>query len=367
MIWLAWLAMIVLLVRFLIVLINLFSGQWLKDDGSKTCPLVSVLIPARNEENNLPELLNGLLEQDYKNLEIIIYNDDSEDETMNIIRDFEGKDKRIAWINGKTLPEGWNGKNHACYQLAQKASGDYFLFLDADVRVRPGLIRKALRHSEKHNLTLLSIFPEQQMLSVGEKMTVPVMNWILLSLLPLVLIRISHFSSLAAANGQFMMFRAREYRHHQFHRLVRDLNVEDIHIMRHIKRMGYKGHTVLSRGEVECRMYNNFREGIHGFTRSMFAFFGGSGIALTLFTVLTTLGFLFVWLGTTWFYAVIYLAVALLLRIIVAGMSRQPVLWIALLAPLQQVSFVIMVIKSFRLRYSGKNLWKGRTIEFKGV
>lgn len=359
--------MVILSVRFAIVLVNLLSRQWLKDGYLKEYPYVSVLVPARNEEKNLPELLTGLLNQDYKNFEIVIYNDDSEDRTLEIIREFAEKDERIKWINGTRLPEGWNGKNHACHQLSLVAKGSFFLFIDADVRVKSGLIKKAVLHAEKHKLTLLSIFPKQLMHSLGEKITVPIMNWILLSLLPLRLIRLSHYPALAAANGQFMLFRAREYRHHRFHEMVKEINVEDIHIMRSIKRMGYAGHAILSGGEVECRMYGNFSEGIYGFTRSMFAFFGGSGIALILYTIFTTVGFLFVWLGMSYFYAVVYLITAYLLRIIVALMSRQPALWVALLAPLLQLSFVVVVIESFRLRSVGKNIWKGRTINFKGI
>ena len=120
----------------------------------------------------------------------------------------------------------------------------------------------------------------------------------------------------------FMLFRAREYRQHHFHEMVKDINVEDIHIMRNVKRLGYKGNTILSDGEVSCRMYRNFPEGIYGFTRSMFAFFGGNGITLILFTIFTTFGFLFVWFGMSWIYAMLYLFIALLLRTITAWMSR---------------------------------------------
>ncbi|MBN1131570.1 MAG: glycosyltransferase [Bacteroidales bacterium] len=366
MIWLAFPAMVLLAVRLTIVLVNLLTRPWLTRKPLKDTPPVSVLIPARNEEKNLSVLLSGLLEQDYRDMEIIVYNDESTDRTLEIIKAFSKNDSRIQWIDGGPVPEGWNGKNYACDQLAGRASGKYFLFLDGDVRVESGLIEKSLAHSEQYDLSLLSIFPRQLMITTGEQITVPVMNWILLSLLPLSLIRLSHRSSLAAANGQFMLFRAREYRHHRFHRMVREMNVEDIQIMRKMKRMGYRGHTVLSRGEVTCRMYHNFSEAIRGFTRSMFAFFGGSALLLIFFTVFTTFGFIFVWIGLSWKVALLYLGAGLLLRIIAAGMSYQPLLRVAFLAPIQQISFLVMVLESFRLRSRGRNTWKGRTIKYKG-
>ncbi len=92
-------------------------------------------------------------------------------------------------LSGTTLPEGFTGKNHACHQLSLSARGDYFLFMDADVRVKGALLEEALSWMLKKDLALLSIFPVQKMKSFGEKISVPLMNWILLSLLPLPLIR----------------------------------------------------------------------------------------------------------------------------------------------------------------------------------
>jgi len=367
MIWLAFPAFVILTVRLAIVLVNLASGQYLKDRAPETRPQVSVLVPARNEAENLPGLLDGLLGQSYSPLDIWIYNDASTDRTQEVIESYVNRYSRIRFIEGKTLPGGWNGKNNACHRLSLKARGEYLLFMDADVKVERDLVSRAVEHARRYNLTLLSIFPRQLMRTFGEKITVPTMNWILISLLPLRLTRLSHYPSLAAANGQFMLFRGREYRQHRFHQLVRDINVEDIHIIRMVKRMGYLAHTVLSRGEISCRMYRNLKEGIFGFTRSVFAFFGGSGPALILFTLLTTFGFLFVWFGMGALYTWIYIALTLILRALVAMLSLQPVLLTTILSPVIQITFVWIVIQAFLLRSKGENIWKGRIIKFRGI
>jgi glycosyltransferase involved in cell wall biosynthesis len=367
MIWLAFPAFVILSVRLAVVLVNLLSRQYLREEAPADSSLVSVLIPARNEDKTLPHLLDGLLEQDYDQLEFLVYNDDSTDGTGEVLKRYAGKDDRIRILQGSGVPEGWNGKNNACHQLALQAKGAYFLFLDADVQVAPGLIQKAVAFSQRYDLTLLSIFPRQLMHSFGELVTVPTMNWILLSLLPLRLIRRSHYPSLSAANGQFMLFRAREYRHHQFHQMVKDINVEDIHIIRRIKQMGYVAQTLLSKGEVSCRMYDSFRDAVFGFTRSMFAFFGGSGPALIIFTVFTTFGFWFVWEGMIPEAAWVYLMLAMMLRIFVAWMSYQPVGKLLVLSPLIHLSFIWMVIQSFKMKARGRNIWKGREIRFRGI
>ena len=367
MIWLAFPAFVILTVRLAVVIVNVFSQPFLKAGMPERQPGVSVLIPARNEEQALPDLLDGLLKQDYPLLEILVYNDDSTDGTRSVVEKYAEENPQIRLLEGGRLPEGWSGKNHACHQLSLAALGDYFLFLDADVKVRSDLVGKAIRYTLQKDLALLSLFPKQLMNSFGELLTVPIINWILLSLLALRLIRLSHYPSLSAANGQFMLFRAREYRQHRFHELVKEINVEDIHIIRKVKKMGYLSQTLLSRGEVSCRMYSSFKEGVFGFTRSMFAFFGGSGITMFLFTLFSTFGLGFVWLGMSLEWAMVYLGMTALMRILILIISYQPVIISLFLFPLMQVSFVWIVIQAFRLRRRGTNTWKGRIIKFRGI
>jgi glycosyltransferase involved in cell wall biosynthesis len=367
MIWLAFPAMVILAVRLWIVIYNQLSFLYLPAGASEESGLVSVLIPARNEEENLPSLLDGLINQHYSHLEIIVYDDQSTDRTGEILEKYSREHERITVLNGEPLPDGWTGKNHACHQLAWKARGAYLLFLDADVKVSPGLVGRAVGYARQKDLSLLSVFPRQIMKSMGERLTVPVMNWILLSLLPMRLIRTSHYSSLSAANGQMMLFRAREYHQHSFHRMVKEINVEDIHIIRRMKKMGYLAQTLLSRGEVSCRMYRNYREAVFGFTRSMFAFFGGSGLTMILFTLFSSLGVVFVWLGMSAGYAALYLAIAALMRMLIHAMSHQPVIRLMLLSPLIQLTFIWMVIGAFRMKFKGTHTWKDRSIQFKGI
>jgi hypothetical protein len=363
MIWLAWFVMIFALLRLLVALSNLLGRQWLKIEKAETSALVSVLIPARNEAHNLPVLLEGLLQQDHHQLEILIYDDHSEDDTWAIIQQFEHKHPNLKGIRGVSLPQGWLGKNHACHQLARKATGDYLLFLDADVIPQPTLVSSALAHMRKYGLQLLSIFPDQEMKTPGEKLSVPLMHWVLVSLLPLKLTREAASPSFAAANGQLMMFEAGSYRQHQWHQKVKNRMTEDIHIARMMKQQGLRIHTVLGGGLISCRMYTGWQEAAKGFSRNVLDFFGGSIWAGPLFALVTTLGFLPV--GWAWGGPglAIYFGLALLIRLVVSLAGRQPLLQNLLLAPLQQLAFTLIVVGAVRNRLLRRNTWKGRKID----
>jgi glycosyltransferase involved in cell wall biosynthesis len=325
-------------------------------------PLISVLIPARNEEKTLPVLLEGLISQEYSNIEIIIYNDQSSDNTEAILYNYAQKDKRIRYIKGDDVPVNWVGKNYACHRLSEYARGSYFLFLDADVIITPGLLTATLTYQISENLILLSVFPQQIMKSWGEKLTVPLMNWILISLLPLIMIKKSPRPSLAAANGQFMLFHAQQYQQFQFHKWCKNSPVEDIAISKKIKQMGYQTQTLLSNGSIRCRMYNSGREAISGFSKNVLAFFSNSIVLLFSFILLVCIIPLMMFLVMPWYIGISYICGALLIRILVSYLSKQALLQNCILLPLQLIAFIIIGLKGVQNKYSNKLFWKGRTI-----
>jgi glycosyltransferase involved in cell wall biosynthesis len=350
-------------IRLMVAFVNLGGKQWLKKSTTLKEPLVSVLIPARNEEKNIGKILNDLINHDYENLEIIVYDDLSEDDTSEIVKKIAIQNKNVSLLKGKSLPQGWLGKNHACHNLATHARGQHLLFLDADVEIRKGLISSAIAHIQKHNLLLLSIFPVQNMNSFAERLTVPIMNWILVSLLPLILTRISSRPSLSAANGQFMLFDADIYQKENFHRTLKDQKVEDIAIFRLMKNKGYKVETLLGNSSVSCRMYHSWDEAVQGFSKNVFEYFGGSRILALLFGLVTTFGFIFVIWGLSINYLFIYLSMAVVLRIIVSLASRQNFFYNLILAPLQQLSFLYITFKALSLQKKKATQWKGRNID----
>ena len=348
--------------RFFVALVNYITRPELPFGEVVGSPMVSVLIPARNEEQNIQELIKSLLNQTYTNIEIIVYNDQSTDSTGSIVLDLASTNSQITLIQGHDLPCGWLGKNHACYQLAKSAKGNFFLFLDADVSVSPHLLTNALAFMQRKKLNLLSMFPRQELRSTGEKLVVPSMNWILLTLLILRLIYLSKRRSLSAANGQMMMFDADTYRHNEWHQRVMKSAVEDIAISRMVKKQRLKMATLLGVNDISCRMYGSYHEAITGFTKNVTAFFGGSIIVTLLFALMGTVGPFIALFGLPFPLVLLYFTMLLSSRIFVSKLSKQSLYFNVILWPLQHFAFLHLVYKALVFSYSKKFVWKGRSI-----
>ena len=352
-----------LVIRLLVAFVNYISFAYLpKVSALVTVPSVSILIPARNEEENIGTLLEQLSKFEYDHLEIIVYNDNSTDKTEKIIKHWATLKPTIKLLNGRTLPQGWLGKNHACHQLAQAATGNILLFLDADVCVKKEVIQRSINHLNKYELHLLSIFPKQIVTSLGEKVSVPLMNWILLSLLPLFLIRKSKNAAFSAANGQFMMFNAATYKSIWPHEKCKSHKVEDIAIIRLFKEKGLVSDTCLGDDDISCRMYDGLEDAIEGFTKNIFQFFGNSILVTISFGILTTIApfVLYFQMGLAWLIA--YFMGILCIRFFVSLASQQSVAQNLLLALPQHIVFLLIIIKGLINKKQKKLIWKGRNI-----
>lgn len=348
--------------RLIISFSNLVSNVHLKRQKVKGAGKVSVLIPARNEEQNIARLLSMLYKQNYPNFEVFIYNDASEDNTEKIVEDFCLDKSNFSLINGTDLPENWLGKNHACYQLSLKASGDYLLFLDADIRIKEDLITSSLAFLKKNELSLLSIFPVQEMKSFGEKITVPIMNWILTSLLPLIFIKNKKWFGWAAANGQFMLFEAENYRANNWHQKVKHEAVEDILIAKKMKQQNYKIHTILSNGAISCTMYSGFSEAINGFSKNVLQFFSERYFFLFVFLSSSFLGMVLVPFFLPIEAFLFYLSNIILIKVFTSICSKQNTFQNLILAPVQQLVFIYLIASAILKKQKKNNVWKGRKI-----
>jgi len=360
---LAWFVFAFLLLRLLVALVNFFSGLYLPEAYPESQSLLSVLIPARNEENNIIALLQDLSVQTYTKLEVLVYDDNSTDNTYSLVAAFAAHDPRFRVIRGTELPVGWLGKPHACHCLGQAAKGEFFLFLDADVRISKQLIQNALSFIQKEKLSLVSIFPQQSMAGLGERLVVPLMNWILLSLLPLRLVRTSTYPSLAAANGQFMFFRGDHYREMRWHEQLKAEVVEDIKISRLLKTRGYRMATLLGNQDITCRMYTSWQEALHGFSKNALQFFGGSRLGLLVFVALTLGGFLPILITGNRILIMAYFTGLILLRVIISQKSRQSIFHNLVFHILQMLTFGLLAAKAMYVSFSVSYQWKGRNIK----
>lgn len=364
MIWISGLLFAFGLARLGVSFVNWISRPYLSRSRTQYVapPEVSVLIPARNEEGNIGHLLDDLTQDGTGIREILVYDDHSTDRTADIVRRFARGNRRVRLVPGSALPAGWLGKCHACHCLAREAAGAYLLFLDADVRIREQAVVRALRYVQRTGVRLLSVFPRQLMPDRGTRAAVPLMNWILLSLLPLVAVRRSPQASLCAANGQFMFFEAETYRALQPHRRFRAAPVEDMEIAQHYKKDGHPVAVLLGRHGIECTMYRSLAEAVEGFSKNFFRFFGGSQVLCYLFAGATTAApfLIFIYLGAV--PGLVYLLIVIINRSLVSAASCQSaasnIVW---LIPQQVVLWCIAARASVRKRKK-QLLWKGRNI-----
>jgi chlorobactene glucosyltransferase len=138
-------------------------------------PKVSVILPARNEGRYIARCLDSLLGQDYPNFEIIAINDSSTDGTGEIMKAYAANDLRVMHIDASPKPEGWTGKNWACYQGYLRARGELLMFTDADSKHLPSTMSFAVGHLMSENLEALTAVPRLICNDFWTKMTLPVL------------------------------------------------------------------------------------------------------------------------------------------------------------------------------------------------
>lgn len=351
---------IFLLISLIIAVYNLLSAPAFRITGMNgiDTPLVSILIPVRNEEENISECLTSISKQDYKNFEVMVGNDNSTDNTDFILDQFAERFSLIRKIVIPPLPEGWSGKNFAADTLYRNSQGDLILYIDADVTLDKSAVSTAVNYMHNYYADVLSVFPSQKMKGLGEKIVVPLLNFFLLSLLPLIQIYRSKNISLSAGIGQFILFRRSAYEITGGHKAVKNKVAEDLELIRSAKRNRLKVLTLLDEGLVSCHMYNGFTEAVNGFTKN---FFRGTSFPVVLFIIFLNVYFIaffspFLMVFFNPGFA-IPIFLILIIRLSVSIKSRQPLTEL-LLHPFQMIILYIIGIRS--VIYGDKVKWKGR-------
>lgn len=343
-------------------------------------PLVSVLVPARNEENNIKRCITSLLHQEYENYELIVLDDGSADRTGEILDMLLRSDggTRLRIMAGKPLPSGWHGKAWACDQLGKVAKGELLLFTDADTCHSPDSISRSVAAIEESDADLLSMTPRQEMRSFWEKLVVPLIYFILLCYLPLKLVPATQAPSLCFANGQFLMFRRDMYKWIGGHAAVCTDLVEDVWLCKAVKRQGGKVVSYNGMETVSCRMYRTFDEVWQGFSKNLFAGLGYHSFGLFFLMLVTALVYIvpygFVAASAVaadfsivyFWFPLLQVCIALLCRLLIAGRFRQPITG-ALLHVFSQVVLLGIAVNSFYLvKFGNGSQWKGRRYNFSG-
>lgn len=368
---------IVITIILIVIAVNIvFNLRSLKKPEKNTKPianppLVSVLIPARNEEQNIRTCVESLLKQDYQNYEILVLDDNSSDNTRQIVAELADKDKRVTLIKGEQLPADWAGKPFACFQLAQKAKGDWLLFIDADTISDPEMINSTMQIALENKPALLSGFPHQITTGFAQTVVIPLIYFIMLWV-PLWWIKQLSEPKPSLALGQFLLFPRDEYWKIGGHSAVKSRIIEDVWLSYEITKQGGRHLTIDLTSVFSCNMYHNIGSMWEGFKKWMYSVSLLSPLVLILLLIIVyglfLSPFVFLWYElfispshVPWLYLLIFQVILILfMRIIVDNHFRTSLIS-SFLHPLGLSYFIVAVIYTFVEQIFGRGVkWKDR-------
>jgi glycosyltransferase involved in cell wall biosynthesis len=228
-------------------------------DGPTEVASVSVLIPARNEESNIRDCLRCILASRDVDLQVLVLDDGSTDRTAEIVRAINLSDARVRLATAHPLPPGWNGKQHACWCLAQEGTQPLLSFVDADVRLEPDALSRCIAQIQHTNVALLSGFPRQITVGWMEQMLLPLIHFILLGFLPIGRMRNTTNAAYAAGCGQFFLASRTAYLASGGHEAIRETRHDGLRLPRSFRLHGFRTDIVDLTELASVRMYDSPR------------------------------------------------------------------------------------------------------------
>ena len=262
-------------------------------------PLVSIIVPARNEAHHIACCVQSLLAQDYPRFEVIVVDDCSDDGTSAIVSRLAERDKRLRLVQGAPLPEGWMGKAHAVYQGYRQAGGEWLLFTDADTEHAPCLLSGVMSLVLESRAAFATVIPQQLHPTFGVYLT----NLAVFTYLFMMIIDPRGFanprSRQSLVNGQYLLFSREAYEAIGTHEAVRHYSSTDVSLGYLAKLDGWVPILIDGREGMRTTMYRSFREAFSNWSRSLV---NGSWTALgpvlgTMALLLTTIGMYLFWIN----------------------------------------------------------------------
>lgn len=324
---------------------------------------VSILIPARNEERNLPGCLDAALCQDETVAEILVYDDHSTDATARVILDYAKRDARVRLIPAVPLAEGWCGKNFACAQLAQHARCEWMLFLDADARLTHHAASRMTTEATRRKLTFLSCWPGLTLASFWEKALMPLLNFTVFTLFPAPLSLLRNDASLGLAHGACLLMHRATYNELGGHAAVCDQIFEDTRLAQLWRERGERGLCLDGQDIVHVRMYDSLGDIWRGFQKNFFPAFRHETsfwVFLALHTSIFLAPFFLAFVNVN---CALVAALVLAMRALLAIRFRHSS-WSVLLHPLGEAILIGVGLSSWWRCKTGKGVaWKGRVYQ----
>jgi cellulose synthase/poly-beta-1,6-N-acetylglucosamine synthase-like glycosyltransferase len=346
------------LILFTIAAINFVQIRTPKRD-SKLVDSVGVVVPMRNEAENVEGIVSTLAAQEGEH-HFYLLNDNSEDNTFELLQRFTKDDLRFTVINGAALADDWIGKTWALQQLFEASKEEVLVSIDADVRLSNDAINKAVTALHGARLDFVSPYPRQIARSFGERLIQPLLQWSWLTTVPLRYAESSGQKSMAVANGQFFVVRRSALHSIGGYASVKHAVIDDVFLARELIKSGSSGTVINGSDIAETRMYASWNEIEAGYGKSLNkafgSFFGAVFVVAFLFAtsiaplILGLLGNTYGWLG---FAAIVGT------RVLSAIKSRGKVVD-SVLHPISVIALIYLIVYSYLMR--GSIQWKGRAV-----
>ncbi len=334
-------------------------------------PLISILIPARNEESNIKACLDSILQEQAYPIEVCVLDDRSDDRTGEIVKEIAEGDQRVRLIHGVELEEGWMGKSYACHQLAQQANGEWLLFLDADLRLKRGTLGKAIATAMYQRKGLITGFPFQEVNTWLEKLVVPMMMFTIACHLPIRFVQHTKDPKFVAAHGAFLFIHKNTYQKIGGHAAFKKDLVDDMSMGRAVKKAGDPVMLADVHNDLTMRMYDRASQVWKGYKKNLYPGMGYNpwlfaGV-LTFYTcayllpLLTLIGSILI---PSWFWpSLIAYSLGVIIKLVIDWKNGQP-LYLAFFLPFSILFVNLIGIDSWRAsQFQQGYEWKGRTYQ----
>jgi chlorobactene glucosyltransferase len=266
-------------------ILNLLLEWRLRVSERTRGPLVSIVIPARNEERSIGATVAAMLAQTYLDLEVIVIDDQSADRTPEILASFT--DPRLTVIRGEETPPGWLGKPWALEQGSRRARGELLLFVDADIHYEPKAVASMVDTLEQSGAAMLAVLPHIEMRTLGEQVAMMMLPFFAWAGLPLWLGNRWNAVNLALGGGVGNFVRRADYDAIGGHTALHDAVIDDIGLARQLRAHGRRTIHVITDDLISARIYHGLREVVFGFEKNIFVMMGSASVSLL--TVLITL------------------------------------------------------------------------------
>jgi chlorobactene glucosyltransferase len=342
-------------------------------------PRVSIVIPARDEEETIEEAVRSQLSQSYPDFEVIVVEDRSRDRTGELLAGLARQDSRLVVVQGSEPPAGWIGKPHALHLGAAAAGGEILLFADADVIYDPRTLAEAVSYIEARRAALVCLLPRMEAKGFWENVLMPYVEGAYFGGVGF-LANCDWPRWLAGGGGAGNLVRRDVYEAVGGHAALRSSVVDDVHLALNVKCAGFRTRVLRAEDRIRVRMYRGLAGVVNGFTKNTaYAINGVVGAVLLLATAFVTM----LWVapplvlagavaGMPFDRADVLLAAAgcalpIAARLVAAAALGDPA-WPAVTHPIMAATWGFIICRSLYQRFVRRRLvWRGREFDARGA